>query len=250
MPLSAISTKAVDVAVYLLRKDGASMATVFSIAERLSRESRTQANQQLSADCLAICFAMAKEEESLLDCRGLVIESALIGMIDLEECYFKGIRFINCVIEEVLVGASLPHYEVAFRGCLISRVKGVASSSALPDQVFDSCEFSKFDYMGTNNAVMKSDLPSPVKALLSVLRKLYRQSGAGRKLSALNRGVSNGEVLQFIRPVTSIMEKHGFMRIFNQVAHPVRANANRVEGILDAPSVSTDALILEVRELS
>ncbi len=249
-PLTAISAKAVDVAVHLLRRDGASTSTAFSIVERLSREPKSPANAQLMADCIAVSVAMAKEENSSLDCRGVVIESASYGKMDLEECAPRNFCCVNCLIDEVVIGATTTEHGISFRNCIISRVRGVANEAGLPNDMFDdSCEVSEFDDMGTNNAVLKSDLEPQVKALLTVLRKLYRQSGAGRKMSALNRGVTKSEVSQFIQPVLGVMEKHGFVRVFNQVAHPVRTNASRVENILNAPSISTDELVREVKLL-
>jgi len=249
-PLTAISGKAVDVAVHLLRRDGASTSTAFAIVERLSREPKSSVNAQLMADCLAVSVAMAREESYLLDCRGVVIESALYGKMDLEEYAPNNIRFLNCLIDEVVVGVTKPEHGIIFRNCTITRVRGVANQAGLPDNMFDdSSDVTEFDDMGTNNAVLKSDLEPQVKALLTVLRKLYRQSGAGRKMSALNRGVTNNEVARFIHPVLDVMVKHEFVRVFNQVAHPVRKHANRVEGILNAPSISTDELIQEVKLL-
>ena len=126
----------------------------------------------------------------------------------------------------------------------------MASEAGLPSYMFDkTCEVAEFDDLGTNNAVLRSDLEPQVKALLTVLRKLYRQSGAGRKMSALSRGVTKSDVATFIPAVLDVMERHGFIRIFNQVVHPVRKNANRVEKILNAPSLSTDDLVQAVKLL-
>lgn len=250
IPLNAISDKTIDMAVYLLKKDGATSSTTFSIVERLSKEHLTSANSQLMADCLAISLAMAREENNTLDCRGVVVEYASYAKIDLEDNAIRNVTFIGCVIEEIVIGSVNPEYCILFRNCIISRVKGAANKEGLPSCMFDiSCKVDEYDDIGTNTAVLNSGLDPQVKALLTILRKLYVQSGAGRKMSALNRGITKSEVSNFIQPVLEVMERHGFVRIFNKVAHPVRKNANRVESILNAPSISTDSLVIDVKKL-
>ena len=249
-PLTAISPKSVDVAVYLLMRDGASMSTVFAVLERLSKETKSQVNAQLMADCLAVSIAMSKLEETSLDCRGIVIESASYDTLDLEECSVRNLCFSSCLIDEVVLGKDVADNNISFRGCIINRVRGVVSKDGLPSGMFsDSCEILKFDDMGTNNAVLNSDLNPQVKALLTILRKLYKQSGAGRKISALSRGVTKQEVAQFIHPVLQVLEKHGFVRVYNQIVHPVRKQANRVESILNAPTIIEDKMVDEVNRL-
>ncbi|MCQ8103699.1 hypothetical protein NP590_06250 [Methylomonas sp. SURF-2] len=249
-PLSAISSKSVSMASYLLRRNGATSSTPFSIVERLSNEAKTPANLQLIADCFAVSAEMAKEEEHVLDCYGVVIESALFQRLDLEDCNFRKVTFLNCLIDEVSVGALSVDFDITFRNCIINRIGGVANEMGLPEKLFEkSCEVVEFDNMGTTSAVLQSDLEPQVKALLTILRKLYRQSGAGRKILAFSRGITKNDVADYIPPVLNLMEKHGFVRIFNQIVHPVRKNTNRVEQILNAPSVSKDELLLAVKLL-
>lgn len=249
-PLSAISDKAVNMAAYLLRHGGAASSTPFAIVERLSKEPVTPATSQLIADCFAVTVAIVREESHPMDCHGLVIESASYGRLDLEECDLRNVVFLNCIIDEVVVASESIDSGIIFRNCIINRVRGVANEAGLPAELFESSsEVGEFDDMGTNNAVLQSDLAPSVKALLTLLRKLYRQSGAGRKMSALNRGVTKSDVALCIPLVLEIMEKHGFVRVFNQVVHPVRKNASRVDQILNAPSLSADDLVQEVKLL-
>jgi len=41
---------------------------------------------------------------------------------------------------------------------------------------------------------------------------------------------------------------YGFITIFNQVVHPVRKQASRVEKILSAPLLSNDSIVLKIME--
>jgi len=249
-PLSALSENAVNVAAFLLRRDGGTSSTPLSIVERLSKETSAPANAQLAADCFTVSLSMSRDEAQFLDCHGLNIESASLVKLDLEDHDLKNVRFSDCLINEVVVGSQALSAGVNFSNCIIRKVRGVASEAGLPGSMFSgSCEIEEYDDMGTNSAVLRLDLEPQVKALLTILRKLYRQSGAGRKIATLSRGITSKEVVSFIPPVLGVLEKQGFARVFNHVVHPVRRRAGGVESILNAPSLSTDELMDAVKQL-
>ena len=249
-PLAPISQKAIEVASHLIRRDGGTSSTPLSIAERLTNETTAAANAQLAADCFCVAMAMARDEDRPLDCHGCAIDSSSIQTIDFEEQDLRNVHFTNCLIGEVIVGPRAIESGTVFSSCIIGKVRGVAEEAGLPKAIFqDSCEVQEYDSMGTNNAVLNSDLAPQIKALLTILRKLYRQAGAGRKISALSRGITSSEVLSCIPAVLSLLEKHGFVRIFNQVVHPVRKKADRVEAIMNAPSLSSDEVLVAAKEI-
>lgn len=250
-PLAAISYRSINVAAYLLKRDGVTSSTPLAIVERLvSKEQKTPENLQLASDCFAVSLAMAKDEDKSIDCHGVIIQSASYGKLDLEEVNIRDVSFADCVIDEIAIGADILDSGVRFRSCIINKVSGIANEAGLPPSIFeDSCEVAEFDNMGTNNAVLQSDLEPQIKAMITIMRKLYRQSGAGRKKSALTRGITRKDVANCIPEVLNVMENNGFVRIYNHVVHPVRKNANRVEKILNAPSLSNDVLVSEIREM-
>lgn len=249
-PLSALSDKAINVAAYLLKRDGGNSATTLSIVERMLRDSSDATNMQLAADCFSIALALSKEEDYSLDCRGIILESASFGKIDLEEYNIKNLTFSSCIISEIVLGEDTLSSNIQFLNCNIGKVHGVASKAGLPKSIFtDSCEIDEYDDMGTNNAVLKLDIEPKLKALLTILRKLYRQAGAGRKVSALSRGITCKDVASHIPSVLNALERLEFVHIFNNVVHPVRKKTDRVDRILNAPTLSSDPLINEVKQL-
>ncbi|MGF2687267.1 NACHT domain-containing protein [Marinobacter sp. DUT-3] len=249
-PLAAISERAASVAAFLLRRDGVTSSTPISIIDRLSKEPRSSVDKQLAADSFFVSMIMSNDEEQVLDFRNSLIESAYLGVVDLEDNKIENISFKDCIIEKVIVSKDSVNSGIVFRGCLIGKVGGVANESGLPYNVIDSsCEVEAFDDIGTNNAVLQSDLDYRVKALLTIFRKLYQQSGAGRKISALTRGITSKDVSDVIPDVLSVLEKHEFVRRFNQVVHPVRKKSARVEKILNAPSISADEIIIAVKNI-
>ncbi len=249
-PLSALSDKAVDVAAYLIKKDGGTSTTLLSVIDRLVNDTSTKYASQLAADCISVALVLSRDEGIALDFHEIVIKSAFIGDLDLEEHDIRNIRFDSCIISEIVLSSEALASGIYFNNCIISKVKGISSRASLPRNTFsDSCECDLFDYMGTNNAVLKSDLEPNVKALLTVLRKLYKQSGAGRKMSALTRGIRDNSITSIIPSILKVLEKHEFIRIYNNVVHPVRKKSDRVEQILDTISICKDPLVDDVRAL-
>ena len=156
----------------------------------------------------------------------------------------------NCTIREVTFGDVARVGGVSFSNCLITRVCGAANVAGLPKgMVSDDCEIEAFDNMATNSAVLQLDIAPQMKALITVLCKLYKQPGAGRKLGAFSRGITRPEVLRYVNPVLDILQHHQFISIFNLVVHPVRKQASRVEQILAAPMLVDDALVVEIKAL-
>ena len=251
-PLQALSVQAINVATYILVRDGFTSATAMAALMRFTREAVTPTIRQVIADCFAVALLMAKErdDEEPIDGRGLCIAEATLGTIDFEESDIRNVQFQECVISEIVLAPKAIGSSVVFTNCIVNRLAGVSDKSGIPKEVFgDSCDVSNFDSMETNNAVLQLDLEPQIKALITGLRKLYRQRGAGRKLSALTRGITQSEVEVHIPQVIEALQSHGFIRVFNNVVHPVRKYTNRVEAILSAPSLSNDELTSFIRKL-
>jgi len=98
-------------------------------------------------------------------------------LLDLESCAISGLELRDCTVGEVILGGVAENRSLVLRGCLIGKVCGVATKEGLPEDIFqEGCEIDQFDNMATNNAVVKSDLGAEMKALITILRKLYMQS--------------------------------------------------------------------------
>jgi hypothetical protein len=250
--LSELSDKAVSMATYLLVKEKTTAETLISVAAQLQRQSRGDKTSQLVADCLMIAVRIAIDSDmSELDLRGSLIDGACLNRVPLDEIGLRNITFRNCTIRELAFGDSGAPAGVSFANCLISKICGVANAAGLPKNVVgDSCDIESFDNMATNSAVLQLDIPPQLKALVTVLRKLYKQPGAGRKLGAFSRGITKPDVLRYIDPVISLLQRHQFLSVFNSVVHPVRKQSARVDGILSSPSLSDDPVAVEVRGLT
>lgn len=250
-PLSELSDKAISMASYVLQQQDTSPETVVTVAERVSRQRvQDRGAPQKIADCVMVALHMAssREQESV-DFRGLDVDGGSVGVINMEEIEIHGLNIRNSVVREVVLPVGGANNSLVFSNCSITKVAGVTNEGALPRQIFSGCDVQEFDDMSTNNAVMKLSIAPQLKALITVLRKLYKQAGAGRKVTALSRGVTNTDVVRYVVPVLQMLEAHGFVTVFNKVVHPVRKQAGRVEKILSAPTISNDAMVQEALSL-
>lgn len=251
-PLAALSEHAQDMAAHLLTKTGATSDTLQGVCNQLLRTAtQERGSSQYAADCLGVAMRLATQSDrSDLDMRGATIEGASLDKISLDEVALRNISFRNCIIRELQLAESAEKQGVNFSACLIGRVIGASNRSGVPlGIVSGDCEIEAFDNLSTNSAVLKLDLAPQIKALLTVLRKLYKQAGGGRKVAAFSRGITRSDVLRYVDPVLAILQRNQFVSVFNSVVHPVRHQAGRVEAILASPALSDDPVVVEVRAL-
>lgn len=251
-PLADLSEKAIAMAAHVLAMHSATAETLLGIAEQLAgKHVRDGAGSQVLADCVMVAIRMAIDaERDEIDFRGITIGGASLGRIPLDELHIRGLTLKDCVIRELAFGSPESANGLSLVSCLVSRVCGVTARGGLPaGLVDDACEVEAFDSMATNSAVLRSDLSPNLKALVTVLRKLYKQPGSGRKLGAFGRGITKPDVARFIEPVLALLQQHRFITIFNSVVHPIRKQSPRVERILMTPSLSDDELVRAVRAL-
>lgn len=246
--LSSLSARGIAMAAYLLRKARADVSTVIGVCLRASRQGGKVYESQVAADCLLVAAEMAREQGHL-DGRGLLLDGILLGVLDLEDLEIKDVSIENSFIEEVILGPRSLETGAQIRECVIQKVSGVSSAAALPVGNFQGCTIEAFDDLSTNSAVVRSDLPPPIKALVTILRKLYLQPGAGRKISAFTNGVPPGRIRDSVDSVLGILESEGVVTIVNQVAHPVRRQQQRIMQILDLTYLSKDSIVERVKRI-
>jgi hypothetical protein len=244
--LDALSRKGIAMASYLLAREHTDVATVLTTAMRLSKG--VSQERQLAADVVMIAVEMSRDN-GYIDGIGIVLDGASVGSIDLEEIRIDNLQFRNSIIEEVILGLSGVKSKIGFVNCHIRRIGGASSTEGLPTSMFRDCEVEEYDDTTTNAAVLKMDWLPSLKALVTVLRKVYKQAGGGRKLGALKRGIPHGPVLDSVDEVIQILVGEEILTEFSEFVHPIRKQSARVEAILHAPNLSTDSIVQKVREI-
>lgn len=250
-PLAPLGSRATDMAAYVLQEQHASVETLLSVVgQLLSVRVDVRGNVQHAADCLGVILQIAlQQERQSVDLRDAVFDGAAFDILHLDEIRVQNASFRNCTIQEVVLGEGSDLNSVSFTSCFIGKMTGTSTRDGLPSGfVSKDTEIEEFDNVLTNNAVLKLDISPQLKALLTVLRKLYKQAGGGRKISALTRGIS-GDVQGFIDPVLETLKHHNFITIQNSIVHSVRSQRARVDLILASPTICEDPLAMDVRQL-
>jgi hypothetical protein len=123
------------------------------------------------------------------------------------------LRFRSCFFSYVALDPEIhPEYLPRFENCYIEELAGRSSRKDLPPSVFDNtCEFTKFlDAPSTTDAIVEMDLPLGARVLLTVLKKIYLQSGSGRKENALHRGLDH-HARRLVAPVLRLLQTEGLI---------------------------------------
>ena len=181
-----------------------------------------------------------------IDGRGLTITGGLADTIDMEDHPITNLVLDSCLLNSVHFDSDVS--DIRFQTCAIIKVEGVADRNALPS-TFVNCEVQEFDNLRTNNAIAGSELPTPVKMLLIIIRKLFLQRGSGRAESALYRGI-DGQLQPYVRPVLELLVSQGIVYSHSAnrqtIWHGNRPHRTRMLKILEAPVTSDDTLIKTV----
>lgn len=167
----------------------------------------------------------------------------------------RRVEFADCIIDEIQLSFDSDGDQrmPTFRRCLIGDVVGRVSQKDLPAGKFVDCEVNEYsDSTATTGAILDSSMPTGARVLLTILKKLYRQAGGGRKEKSLRRGLPPAD-RPLVRDVIKIAESEGLVlsgRAGSQtVLMPVRSLTGRVNEILDSPAASADPAIVACSKL-
>jgi hypothetical protein len=175
---------------------------------------------------------------------------------EMKDC--SHVHFRNCYFSKIAIDADananlLPR----FYECYCDELEGRSSLHDLPSDVFDDkCHFDKFsDSPDTTDAIGDMDLPLGMRVLLTILRKIYLQSGSGRKENALNRGLDH-HGRRLVNPILRLLQGEGIVSPYRRgglsmtIWIPDRTNYARVARIITAPRTCNDPLIEKVANLA
>src|ERR1051326_252660 len=167
------------------------------------------------------------------------------------------LRFRSCFLSYVALDSEIrPEYLPRFEECYVEELEGRSSRRDLPAGVFDdACEFAKFlDAPSTTDAIVAMDLPLGARVLLTVLKKIYLQSGSGRKENALHRGLDH-HARRFVAPVLRLLQTEGLISKYRRggldmsIWVPDRAHTARVGRMIASPRTCNDPLIQKAATL-
>lgn len=172
----------------------------------------------------------------------LSLDDALVDLSKLE--------FQDSVIARLELGAETkPEMLPVFLRCHFARVDGRTGDHDLPMERFCECSFDEFEHSSkTTNGILALSLPLSTKVMLTILKKLFIQSGCGRRESALFRGLEP-RAKELVPELLDLLRRHSFITKTKHGAETVwlptktRDARSRALTILSAPHSSADPLI-------
>ncbi|MEQ1901379.1 MAG: hypothetical protein ABL866_11665 [Devosia sp.] len=159
-----------------------------------------------------------------------------VGDVSLSSFTFTECLFTTVNLEQDYPAANLPK----FKDCIIGAVTGIVSRQSIPPQ-FEGSEIAELsDEVMTNAQLFAAALPETQKVLISILRKLFLQSGAGRQESAFYRGSMDARSKALVPEVLEKVHAAGFAEPTRlrgkKVWHPNRALSSDARRIIFSPS--------------
>ena len=233
----------VGVASWAAEELGLSAGQLSLAATRLKKKHATDA---FALDCLRIGGRLGTLPALDMEIHELEIDELGIsgGESDL-----GGLQFIDCIVNVL----DLTEYEgdtsfPSFVNSEIGTVLGAGAVSALPRDRFQNCNFAEFDPSAktTRGILAMPGLNVRQKVLLTILKKIYVQSGSGRKESALLRGLDASARQQVPDVLQELVTDGLIVRSRaggNFVYSSVRGRGGRVRGLLEAGSMSNDPIM-------
>ncbi|MBW7566560.1 hypothetical protein KIF53_20015 [Chromobacterium subtsugae] len=232
--IKGLDKRSVATACHKLRESAISTETVISIMRDKT------GLEQFCADLFQIVVSLTSDTGGVANFHNFEIEDSIIETLSLEEVKIENIAFKNVQINKMELDLEMIGNGVSFDGCLISKVIGISGLHEIPRPTFSTNTIiDEFQNIPTNAAIVAAEnIPNERKAILTILKKVYSQSGGGRKINALKRGVPQS-LHKDIDNAIKKMERSNLIRVGN-IIYPIRSNSDRARTILQNPFTSKD----------
>jgi len=177
----------------------------------------------------------------------LVLSAAAnLSRVEFQDCVFSRLEWPPDVA---------PGRAPAFTRCHFALIAGRTGSHDMPSERFLDNEVEEFEETAsTTTAILALPINLPGKVLLTVLKKLFAQKGAGRKENALYRGL-DGKAQPLVSSVLELLRREGFAVRTRQGTETVWLPAKPTEfrkralAMLSGPIASKDPVLLQANTL-
>ena len=235
------------------------IAVAKSILENDKRKSNPQAaidrsppTSALRADLINLGISLRSQFTSNVSVNDIHIpEMDISGEINIDGLIY----FNECIFDNLYIDPSSEAFKkIKLQGCLIRSLSGVHSSGDIKSCTNEACMIEDFtENVKTNADILEASFALPVRVLLVTLRKLFLQSGRGRRENAFYRGL-DGNAQRYVSDILEIIISEGIASKDNNGGEPIyiknRHELSRITSILSAPETSNDPLIIRVRSLA
>jgi hypothetical protein len=169
----------------------------------------------------------------------VTFENVLITFFEIQKdadwsrVIFREVIFREILVEELPTAGISPWFEK----CIIGKIEGCSEGSNVVESLFLDSVIESFEEQNTTtSALLRLDLPTGVTVGLTILKKLYLQSGNGRQEHAFYRGLSTNEQ-PYVVPILALFSAKKIAMpsrrsSANRVWQPMKNQATRVRRIL------------------
>lgn len=209
-----------------------------------------QQNNEVLASDIILCLNYLESKWSR---EKFIIRDVIIPYFEMKHIDgWANIKFEDVMVRKINI-EELSDYKrlPIFESSLFGYAGGLHSVKDVPENIFIDCIFDTFeDKVETNSGLLELELPMSTKVALTILRKLYLQTGGGRKENAFYRGLNNiGQ--QYVSEVLRLLKQHGLATESSSnsgVWLAVRSQGNRVRNILRNRNID-DEFIKQVKKI-
>jgi hypothetical protein len=171
-------------------------------------------------------------------------------VLDENNSDLNSIHYRNCIIGRLSLSPDASYALIPnFVKCHFGFIEGRAKPDDLINAKFDQITYDYFEKAGeTTKSILALGLPTGTKVLMTIIKKLFAQSGSARRESAFYRGLDHSE-RHLVNQSLDLLRKHGFIMRARQGDQPLWLPVRSAEikrraiSILAAPHSSDDPIL-------
>lgn len=190
-----------------------------------------------------------------LDFQGLQLIGSMLPILNLSNRTMRNLTVKQSEIGIVILDGTPIKEEDGFSliECIFTSVAGVAGKDGLPPWILNS-EVLEFERISNASRIKESVLGPPQKLFLSIVHKIFFQSGGGREEASLLKG-GYGQKFnpKMVESIIKILIREGLIirrkGDDGWVYSPVRRFTDRLNKIRSELTLSEDPIWLEVNEI-
>jgi hypothetical protein len=202
---------------------------------------RDARNRVLLSDLFGALFFV---EDVSIDMGGLEFTGGKFSQISLADSAVRNVTMLDCLFEDLNITDADPTLLKIESSCIV-HLAGVTAKEHLPHWVVD-CLVEDFQSMSTLSAIREAGLTVAQTFLLSSLRKLFLQPGAGRRESSMYKGYGDVGTKKICEKVIALLVRDGFCQKIRGTTEavylPNRSLTGRVRAIMSQLTMSKDDL--------
>ena len=207
----------------------------------------------MAADIVKLLMEVNFDIQKEIVLTGLLISELEFDMTngDLSKLRFRDCFFSRVDLDPETNSDRIP----SFQECYVDEFEGRVSRDDLPSDKFDKkCVIENFTQTAeTTSKILTLELPLGIRVCITILKKLYEQSGSGRKENALHRGLDH-RARRLVSDVLHVLQSEGLaipdktreMTIWR----PDRGKRARVGRMIAAPTIASDPVLTKCSNFS